>query len=399
MPVRLRKISGSKLDVGEMRQKRLNKNKLWGRVRRATALLILLVVALIVYLVHFAPPSGIVMLVATANNISSPVNAKIKWIIAPHEAHEVKQGEKLAILQTFSSDIIEEQQRLDKYRQQLFDLQETINSILAQQANTEKTATQQQVELALAVKLAEEALERGKNQTRKAKAIFEARSQEYANAKRLWNLDALTKGDFSATKRVFTVAEADYKNAVSFEKSLKQELASAKLALSEFERSRAAQKNVVKTQIDALNSRKKEVRSRCEDIKNLLEGKGGSEIVVVSPMTGTLVMPRILGEGDIVSQEEPLFSIYGKDSLKLTAWMPERFKPDLALGQKGIAKIGGRHLHVTVKNIRPDIILSPPPLRIRGLASKNAYFFTVLLEPEESIDSLFPGQVGKVMFK
>ena len=197
---------------------------------------------------------------------------------------------------------------------------------------------------------------------------------------------------------MFINAETTLKNAILLEKSLKQEFESAKLSLEEYKDYYLKENRQITKQLEAAYKRQKVYLDEIKYIKEVIAGTATRDIVIKSPISG-ISLPKGVNVDDVLRQGEPIIQIHPSDSLKLVAWVPEKFKYDISVGQEATVYIAGEYFEATVTKIYPSIRLSPPELRIRGVASKNMYFFHVVLETKKSIKKLFPGSIGKVIFK
>jgi hypothetical protein len=313
-------------------------------------------------------------------------------------SEKIEIGDTIAILNELSSNVIEDEKRLVKAKLNFNNAKVEMTDIQIRQDIQKKNMRLKTIEFKLALRLAEDAFKRGVNQTEKALIIFNARKKEYENAKRLWNLDALTKGDLSASARMFADADAAYKNALLFEKGLKSELVTARNLLSELQVANKRAFNDFNERLAFAEKQLKTFEKQMVYIEKVIAGTADRDIVIKSSRSGQ-TFPCGWKKGDIVKEGELLLAVYRPTSLKLIGYVPEKYKADVHLDQEVDVKLRGGIMHALVTEIHPRIILAPMQLRKRGLASENAYFFTVRLKPEESMTDMFPGEFGKVIFK
>ncbi len=398
MSIRLRKINHPKETKQQIRQHQEQKIILWQRVMKTVGLLVALSAGLYIYLQYYAPPSGIVLLEAQIDNVISPVYARIKWIKNIDQNINIVSGEKIAVINESSGNIVKDNRRLEETQIKLNQTRLILYDIETRREIWGNNTHQQEIEQELALTLAKESCIRGVIQTEKAKRIFDARKKELQNAERLWNLDALTKQDLLASRRMFADADAAYKNALPFEKSLNAEKEAVDKALTQLKKSKNAEENYFKDQLSAVSKNKEMLEDQIAYIKEVIKGTSDKDIVLTSPMSGK-ALSKGIKPGDFIRKGESLFSIFRHNSLSLTAYVPEKYQDNIQINQNAVIKIAGRTIHATVTKIYPQIILSPPQLRIRGTAPKNAYYFKIQLTPKESIEYLFQGQSGKVIFK
>ena len=400
MAIRLRKIETSKPTAAKISRELDRKSVLWMRIRKLTMFLLFCTAALFIYYLYYADVSGIAYVKGEIFDIKAPCAAKIEWVIKSSDMKHVEMGEKLIVLNEMSGNVIEDGRRLSGKRIELSKITESIKDIETRIADADKLQALDKIRYANAVKLAAAALARGGNKTVKAEKIWKARSEELARAKRLWNLDALTKGDLSAAERMYADADEEYKNALLYEKSLREEYSSASLSLKTFEKLASGKGLKLR---ELLNEAEKHKNALSADIKHLEEvitGKSREDIIIKSPVSGVL-MPGDIDAGEYLSKDEILLSVYQPETVEIVAYVPEKYKNRVSVGQKAIIKIGGRIYNAEVKDIQPRIVNAPPPLRIRGLAPVNAFYFGVYLKIHSGsyIQDLFPGQTGKVIFE
>ena len=398
MPIRLRKIQHSKVSSQDIREQREQKNILWQRVRKTVVFLLFIALLGYIYFEYYAPPSGIVIMRASIDTIAAPLDSQIKWIVNSKERKYLEVGEKLAVLHEISINTIEDEVRLQKKQFELNDAELRVNEIKTRKDILVTNSTQKIIELNLAVELADKAMKRGLNQLDRTKQIFEAREEEMRNAERLWNLDALTKGDLLAEKRVFADAEAAYKNALLFKESLKNEYNSAIRSLKVFKDSFQSEKVHYDKEITTAELQVGQIKKEVIHLQKIIAGGLDREIVLKSPTSGYLVSNN-LEKGDFLRKGDTILDIYSIGSLTIMAYVPEHDRYRIHLKQKAKVKIAGRIIPAEVSEIYPRVLPAPPQLSIQGMAARTVYYVKVELQASEPLGDLLPGQTGKVIFK
>ena len=398
MPIRLRKIQHSKVNSEDIRQQREKKNILWQRIRKIIVFLILISLLIYIYFEYYASLSGIVIMRASIDHINSPLDAQIKWIVDSKHRKHLQVGEKLAVLHEISINTIDDEERLQKKQLELNEAELRVNEIKTRKNILINNSTQKIIALSLSVELAEKAMKRGLNQIDKAKKIFDAREKELKNARRLWNLDALTKGDLSAAERVFADADAAYKNSLLSEESLKNEYNSAIRSLKAFEDSFKNERDHFDMQITTAELQVNQIKKEVMHIKRVIDGASERDIIIKSPTSGYLVS-NSLGKGDFLRKGETILDIYSMASLTIMAYVPENDRYRIHLKQKAKVKIAGRIIQAEVSEIYPRVLPAPPQLSIQGMAARTVYYVKVELQTKEPLGDLLPGQTGRVIFK
>ncbi len=396
MAIRLRKIASDEKSLLAVTKRVEGRNVLWRRMRFLVVALLLGGLAVALVYGRYYRLSGVALVTANRDILASPGEAVVTWLAPKDAGAEVQAGEPLARIQVKAENVLAmgealAEKRLERQRAVMMaaDLAATIG-------HERKNLSQEEVELDTAVSLAQDALARGLVASRKAAEVLTARRREMENAESLRLLDALTEGDYLASRRMLAEAEAADERARLFEKSLRTEADGATETIARFRQGMAAKLAALETSLAEIQRFREEIDADILRSESLLAGQG-MELELKAPSRGILLQPHC-AVGQQLRQGQEVVSVYQPGSVRITAYVHERFKEKIAPGRLGRVRIAGSLFTAPVLSVRPASVYPPAELLRRELVPDNAYFFTVEMSPEAAGKPLLPGETGRVVF-
>ena len=398
MAVRLRKIEKSYTEVPELMQRAQEKNVILRKLKIWVSIVIAVVLAFLFYYIFIGPVSGYVLLNANSITIKSTEYGVVEYIASGKLSKEVARGDILAKIRLLGGNASTLDNELSRQKMELIKARINADTMTSELNMAKQRMTQEQIRLELALKLATDGVERGKVNLSKAADIFKSRKNDMEKAERLWNLEAISQTDHMTGQRMYSQADADFKNSEILLKSLQAELEAADLAMKNFMES--GEKNVKDLEAGFESSKNyiAEVEKNIKTIEGMKNGTGEIISEIRSPINGIL-MRQFCRKGEFLSISQEIFTIYSPKTVKLLAYVKGKYKQYIKTGQKVRVRIGGRYISSRVLSIRPELEQAPKEIISYGFLSKEDFFLVVELDHSEIPPEMIPGETGKAFFK
>ena len=398
MAVRLRRIEKSYTEVPELMQRAQEKNIILRKLKLWVLIAAAIVALFLIYYIFIGPFSGYVLISANSITIKSTEYGVVDYIAAGKLSKEVKRGDILAKIRVLGGNASILDQEINRMKLDLIRARINADTMASELNLAKQRMSQEQIRLELGLKLAKDGLERGKVNLEKAGEIFKSRKNDLEKAERLWNLEAISQTDHLTVQRMYSQADADFKNSGIFLKSLHAELEAADLAMKNFMES--GEKNVkdLEAGVESSKNYVVETEKNLRNMENIKNGTGELISEIRSPIDGIL-MRQFCRKGEFLSLSQEIFTIYSPKTIKPLAYVKPRYKQYIHVGQKVKIRIGGKYISSQVATIRPELEQPPKEIISYGFISKENFFLVVELDPSEMPPTMLPGETGKAFFK
>jgi len=398
MAVRLRRIEKSYTEVPELMQRAQEKNIILRKLKLWVLIAAAIVALFLIYYIFIGPFSGYVLISANSITIKSTEYGVVDYIAAGKLSKEVKRGDILAKIRVLGGNASILDQEINRMKLDLIRARINADTMASELNLAKQRMSQEQIRLELGLKLAKDGLERGKVNLEKAGEIFKSRKNDLEKAERLWNLEAISQTDHLTVQRMYSQADADFKNSGIFLKSLHAELEAADLAMKNFMES--GEKNVkdLEAGVESSKNYVVETEKNLRNMENIKNGTGELISEIRSPIDGIL-MRQFCRKGEFLSLSQEIFTIYSPKTIKPLAYVKPRYKQYIHVGQKVKIRIGGKYISSQVATIRPELEQPPKEIISYGFISKENFFLVVELDPSEIPPMMLPGETGKAFFK
>ncbi|OGV40056.1 MAG: hypothetical protein A2020_13735 [Lentisphaerae bacterium GWF2_45_14] len=398
MAIRLRQIEKSYTEIPELMQRAEEKNIILRKLKMWVSIAIAIFLVILGYYIFLGPISGYVILNANSITVKSTEYGVVEYIASGRLSKEVTRGDVLAKIRVLGGNAAAMDQELARLRLELIKAQINSDTMTSELSSARERMGMEGIRIELALKLAKDGLERGKINLTKASDIFESRKKDMEKAERLWNLEAISKTDYLTVQRMYSQAEADFKNSEVFLKSLQSELDSAEAAMKNF--LEFGEKNMKDLEAGSESSKIyiAEVKKNIKTIESMKNGTGEILSEIKSPING-IIMRQFCRKGEFLSISQEIFTIYSPKTIKLLAYVKAKYKKDIRRGQKVKIRMGGKYIQSLVVNVRPELEQPPKEIISYGFLSKENFFLVVELDHSEVPPEMSPGETGKAFFK
>jgi len=399
MAIRLRKIKQSKpKSKVEIKKEEIQRNSLWKSAKFIVFLIVIAIILVPTFMVLFAPIEAQILAEGAIVNNYAPVAGRVVETKDFPKGKLIPIGTTVLTLQPVSGNFTEKQAQLTTLEEKAKKAKLELAKVEFKQREFDKLSKQEEEELKLKIQVEQDSLSKVILSQVEAEQDAKATNDAYNKALKLWNLDAIGELELADFKRKATAAKAKVeKNKIS-QGSAQKKVQAAINKLTTFTQSAKGQRDNFVTALNIVNQDLSSCNKKIQDLKDVMADKSSQRIEIKTTVPGFLTSTPIT-LGRVVEKGQVLCSISPKDSLLIFAYVPEKLKSRIHAGQRVSIKIDNSTVEGTVEAIDPKIILSPPQLRIRGTVAAGSYFFKVQLKPDVEMSQIFPGQIGKVLFR
>ncbi|MCK5835373.1 MAG: HlyD family efflux transporter periplasmic adaptor subunit [Lentisphaeria bacterium] len=399
MAIRLRKIKQSRpKSKVEIKKEAIQRNSLWKSTKFIVFLIVIAIILVPTFMMLFAPIEAQILAEGAIVNSYAPVAGRVVESKVLPKGKLIPIGTTVLILQPVSGNYAEKQAALNILEEKAQKAKLDLVKIEFKQLEFDKLRKHEEIELKLKIQVEQDSLSQVILSQSEVELDAKVTKVAYEHALKLWNLDAIGELELADFKSKSTVAQVKSEKNLISQGSAHKKVQAAINKLTTFTQTAKDQSGDFVTGLNILNQELRSRNKKIQDLKNIIADKSTQRIEIKTTIPG-FVTSTPIHMGRVVEKGQVLCSISPKDSHRLFAYVPEKLKSRIHVGQPVSIKIDDSTIEGTVESIDPKIILSPPQLRIRGTVAAGSYFFKVQLKPDEKMSHIFPGQIGKVLFR